>query len=61
MVVSRCHKAPVWVYCGNEGTSFYVCCHCDRACDTMDGSLLHGELTDEPRIKTEAERVTNAG
>lgn len=35
MTLSRCCKVPVWVYCGNEGTSFYVCERCDRACDTI--------------------------
>lgn len=43
MIKSRCHKADVWVYCGNESTSFYVCSHCDQACDTMSHSTHHGD------------------
>lgn len=35
MIVSRCCKEKVWIYCGNEGNSFYVCERCDLACDTM--------------------------
>lgn len=35
MIKSRCHRAEVWVYSGNEGTSFYVCSYCDIACDVM--------------------------
>lgn len=35
MIVSRCCRSTVWVYCGNEGTSFYVCEKCAIACDTL--------------------------
>lgn len=43
MIKSRCHKADVWVYSGNEGTSFYVCGYCDVACDVMS----HGNDKDD--------------
>lgn len=46
MIKSRCHKAPVSVYCGNEGTSFYVCSQCDHACDTIFDGRYQGEHHD---------------
>jgi len=48
MIVSRCCKKDVWVYHGNEGTSFYVCGCCDMACDTLDGSQLIKDDTHDP-------------
>ena len=35
MIKSRCHQADVYVYCANEGTSFYVCGKCGLDCDTV--------------------------
>jgi hypothetical protein len=35
MVISCCCKDKVYSYCINEGASFYVCCKCERDCDTM--------------------------
>lgn len=42
MIVSRCCQKAVHVYCGNEGTSFYVCDACHKACDTIDSSIHKG-------------------
>lgn len=50
MIASQCCKAIVWVHHGNEGTSFYVCSKCDRACDTltpMDLSPYQEEINAE--------------
>lgn len=50
MIKSRCHKADVYVYCGNEGTSFYVCKHCDCACDVTsitENLPVHSELVSD--------------
>jgi hypothetical protein len=35
MIVSRCCQDNVWVYSGNESTSFYICEACNMACDTI--------------------------
>lgn len=35
MLVSRCHKAPLWVQSGGEGVSYYVCYVCGCPCDAM--------------------------
>ena len=35
MIVSRCCKEKVYVQCGGECTSYYVCTKCGKACDTM--------------------------
>ena len=60
MIKSRCHKAPVWVYCGNEGTSFYVCGKCDHACDTMFDSTHHGDIGYDAGSEAETEDVIGA-
>ena len=58
MIKSRCHKASVYVYSGNEGTSFYVCSHCDQACDTMSHGHYHGDGYDTGR-QGEVEGIIN--
>jgi hypothetical protein len=35
MLLSNCHKKPIFVEHGGEGTSFYVCKHCHKPCDTL--------------------------
>jgi len=35
MIVSRCCKESVYVEHTNEGTCYYVCRKCHRACDTL--------------------------
>lgn len=35
MILSRCCKSSVHAYSTNEGTSFYICDVCSRACDTI--------------------------
>ncbi len=51
MVVSKCCKHNVWVYNGQEGTSYYVCGKCDFACDTIflrtSGDNRHDARTNE--------------
>lgn len=32
-VQSTCCQAEIEVYCAHEGTSFYVCLACRKACD----------------------------
>jgi len=54
MIKSRCHQANVFVYCGHEGTSFYVCSHCDKDCDTISQGYDQGEDYDTGR-ETEIE------
>jgi hypothetical protein len=50
MVISRCCKKGVYVNCTSEGTSFYVCCRCDNACDTIaEGRSLGGTQYDARR------------
>lgn len=44
MILSRCHRDKVYVYCANEGTSFYVCEHCDKACDTISVVSLEMDI-----------------
>ena len=46
MIKSLCHKAPVWVYSGDEGTSYYVCTKCNRAYDTIYDDKHHGDIYD---------------
>jgi len=36
MSVSKCHKNPVYVECGHEGMSYYVCSFCFLACDIVN-------------------------
>lgn len=55
MVISRCCKKPVYVYCGGEGTSFYLCGRCDMPCDTLCEATLikdddYDELGDVPEV-----------
>lgn len=59
MIKSRCCKKTVYVYCGNEGISFYVCTCCERACDTISMSNRHGEGYDAGS-QTETESVVSA-
>ena len=33
MIVSRCHRAAVYVIHGQEGGDHYGCTRCDTACD----------------------------
>ena len=47
MIVSRCCKKQVWVYHGNEGTSFYVCDNCTLPCDTINPSY---QTKDSPNV-----------
>lgn len=47
MLLSRCCKKEIWVYSGNEGTSFYVCNCCDRACDTIESKDMGRESHNE--------------
>lgn len=54
MIVSRCCKAQVWVHCGNEGTSFYVCRLCDKACDTIFSTQLIKDDHNDTRNASEA-------
>lgn len=49
MIISRYCKGKVYVYCANEGMSFYVCKTCQIACDTVmalgmenDSHVEHG-------------------
>lgn len=35
MIVSACCKEIVGVHCADEGTAFYFCKACDKACDTI--------------------------
>lgn len=58
MIKSRCHNASVHVYCGNEGTSFYVCNDCYHACDTISGNGYQGEHHDAGS-EAEIERTFN--
>lgn len=34
--VSDCHKAPLKLYSGDEGTNHYECLMCDNACDRVE-------------------------
>lgn len=34
--VSDCHKAPLKLYSGDEGTNHYECTQCDNACDRVE-------------------------
>jgi hypothetical protein len=43
MIKSRCCKAPVRICYGNEGVSYYECCQCDLATDTIS-------VTDHKRV-----------
>jgi len=36
MSVSKCHKNPVYVECGHEGMSYYVCSFCFLACEIVN-------------------------
>lgn len=50
MIASRCCRATVWVYSGNEGTSFYVCDACDMACDTITPLNLNIKDSEDAEI-----------
>lgn len=47
MIASRCHRSSMYVHCTNEGTSFYVCEACDRACDTISVTTFDKEIKHE--------------
>lgn len=60
MVKSRCCKAQVDVYCANEGTCFYICCHCGRACDTISERDHYGWALDDAGGEAEVEGTVGA-
>lgn len=46
MIVSRCCKKPVFVHSADEGTAYYVCKACHRACDTIDDEFFKDDVYD---------------
>ena len=40
MIVSYCHNAPVYVVCGPENTSYYVCEACDHHCEAKCSIMI---------------------
>jgi hypothetical protein len=58
MVLSKCCKHQVFVYSANEGTSFYVCDQCQRACDTIDSLTVKDDLHDA-RHEVETSALTD--
>lgn len=59
MELSKCCKTKVWVQSGNEGTSYYVCSSCERACDTLLASDDHGAITDDTGREAETQAATD--
>lgn len=57
MIRSRCCKGEVDVYDAGEGVSFYSCCICLMACDTLSLWTLIREYRDDTGRKTEAKGI----
>ncbi len=54
MEVSRCCKKNVFVSGSGEGTYYYVCSHCEYACDTVQaqGDSHYGLSCEKPIERT---------
>lgn len=59
MIISRCCKQSVHVYHANEGTSFYVCNGCERACDTISSTTRMEHDYDVSRNGSEVEAISD--
>ena len=44
MIISRCCKASVRIRHANEGVSYYECCQCDMATDTINPCSVHKDV-----------------
>ena len=58
MIVSRCCKEKVWVQCGGEGSSYYVCGKCDAPCDTVSALSWMSESYDDSRNVGEIKEIS---
>jgi len=59
MIVSRCCKEKVWVQCGHEGASYYVCGKCDVPCDTVSALSWMSESYDDSRHVGETQEISS--
>lgn len=60
MIISRCHQTSVHVYCGAEGTAFYICDQCGRACDTLSSNPRMETVNDDTGNVCEVKEIPHS-